>query len=215
MLRLVTEVGQPMKSMVPWTAASLRGWKRLDPGSTGPPLSPAIMMSIVGWLAGQALGQAALRVRMLFAAYLSLWDLTYPLLRVVFQQAAVAVEARSLGASLPFRRHGGASHDRPSTARSLLDVQVQRYEKFALVAKEFSKLKANTLQAAHQATEMLLHNSERVIEPLFGKRRASTGSSWSSSLAKEGSAPHCADMAEQSSRLTSATVRTLTSPTLK
>ena len=154
-----------------------------------------------------------------------LWDLTYPQLRLVFKQAAVAVGAQKLGASLHSLRHGGASHDRLSNARSLLDVQLrgawrstsslQRYEKFGLVAKELGKLEANTLQAANQATEMLLLNSERVFEPLFGRRRASTGSSWSSSLAKEGSAPPCAAMAELVSRPTSATARTLTSPTLK
>ena len=155
MLWLVPEGGQPMKSVLPLTMASLRDWKRLEPGTARPPLPYAIMMPIVDWLAQQAQGQAALLVWML---------LTFPLLHLAFKQAAVAVEAQPRGASLPFRRHGGASLCRLSTVRSRLEVQRQcvwrsasrwqRCEKLGLVAKELGKLEANTLQAAHQASEM-------------------------------------------------------------
>ena len=152
-----------------------------------------------------------------------LWDLTYPQLRDAFHQAAVAVGVEELDVSLHSLRHGGASHDRLCNARSPLGVQLrgawrsssslQRYENVGLVAIELGKLQASTVRAANLAAETLLRSSEQSFEPLFDRLQADTVLSWSSSPARVASAQPCAAGAGRASSSTSATARTLTSPT--
>ena len=255
-LWLRPELGQPMKTVLPHAFAALRGWRRLEPGLTRPPLPYAIMMAMVVWLARRGRGEAGLLIWMLFETYLrvnealtmhgedvvlaapladgqetavtvmacssarqlasktgeqdlslaldlprqtgladllarwaamrgpngQLWTLSYPQLRSAFQEAAIGVGAEKLGASLHSLRHGGASQDRQSNARSLLGVQLrgawrataslQRYEKFGLLAKELGRLNPNVVTAANTATSTLLLNYVQLFEPLFGTHRA-------------------------------------------
>ena len=69
-LWLAPEFGQPRTDALPWTIASLRGWARLEPGFSRPPLPYAVMMSIVSWLAMHRQWQAGLLTWMLFETYL-------------------------------------------------------------------------------------------------------------------------------------------------
>ena len=80
------------------------------------------------------------------------FDFDYPQLLSEVKMAAEAVGASVLGVTPHGMRHGGASHDRATRARSLQEVQrrgfwrcdrsVQRYEKHARIGFEFQKLSA-------------------------------------------------------------------------
>ena len=71
-------------------------------------------------------------------------------LRLVFQRAAAAIGASCLRASLYSLRHGGASHDRATDARSIAAIQgrgqwasarsMRRYEKQGRITLQLQKL---------------------------------------------------------------------------
>ncbi|CAK0844517.1 unnamed protein product [Prorocentrum cordatum] len=81
-----------------------------------------------------------------------LWDFDYNLLQRRFGQALAAVGASCLAGTLYSLRHGGASHDRLTASRALMEVQqrgnwrafnsVRRYDKHGRVAIEWMKIPA-------------------------------------------------------------------------
>ena len=70
LLWLRPELGGTQKAALPLSAASLRGWAKLEPGFTRPPLPYAIALAAALWLAEHSQQEAALLVWMLFETYL-------------------------------------------------------------------------------------------------------------------------------------------------
>ncbi|CAK0878486.1 unnamed protein product, partial [Prorocentrum cordatum] len=85
-----------------------------------------------------------------------LWDFDYNLLQRRFGQALEAVGASCLAGTLYSLRHGGASHDRLTASRALMEVQqrgnwrafnsVRRYDKHGRVSIEWMKIPAHQRQ---------------------------------------------------------------------
>ncbi|CAK0820381.1 unnamed protein product, partial [Prorocentrum cordatum] len=101
----------------------------------------------------QALAWALARLRdSRLGSWHPLWDFDYNLLQRRFGQALAAVGASCLAGTLYSLRHGGASHDRLTASRTLMEVQqrgnwrafnsVRRYDKHGRVAIEWMKIPA-------------------------------------------------------------------------
>lgn len=85
-----------------------------------------------------------------------LWRFTYAQLRGAFDQAVLAEEVGTLRPTLYGLGHGGASHDRITNLRSLMEVgkrgrwrsslSIRRYEKHGRLALQVSKLPENVLR---------------------------------------------------------------------
>ncbi|CAK0800855.1 unnamed protein product, partial [Prorocentrum cordatum] len=101
----------------------------------------------------QALAWALARLRdSRLGSWHPLWDFEYNLLQRRFGQALAAVGASCLAGTLYSLRRGGASHDRLTASRALMEVQqrgywrafnsVRRYDKHGRVAIEWMKIPA-------------------------------------------------------------------------
>ncbi|CAK0809155.1 unnamed protein product, partial [Prorocentrum cordatum] len=109
----------------------------------------------------QALAWALARLRdSRLGSWHPLWDFDYNLLQRRFGQALAAVGASCLAGTLYSLRHGGASHDRLTASRTLMEVQqrgnwrafnsVRRYDKHGRVAIEWMKIPAPQRQEIEQ-----------------------------------------------------------------
>ena len=147
-------------------------------------------------------------------------ELSYLQLRKTSSQALTAIRAAPLKASLHSLRHGGASHDRQTNARSWQSVQqrgnwkahasVHRYEKHGLLAKELQKLPRKVVENANAATRRLLLCYAELFKMPSGLRQASTKSLSTCFQAPGASQPLCDAKGMPASSSTSYVARTLT-----
>ncbi|CAK0911511.1 unnamed protein product, partial [Prorocentrum cordatum] len=105
----------------------------------------------------QVLARALARLRdSRLGSWHPLWDFDYNLLQRRFGQALEAVGASCLAGTLYSLRHGGASHDRLTASRALMEVQqrgnwrafnsARRYDKHGRVSIEWMKIPAHQRQ---------------------------------------------------------------------
>ena len=154
-----------------------------------------------------------------------LWDITYDRFRNAFKMALLTIGAGQLEATPHTVRHGGASHDRFCSARSLQEVQqrggwkshdsVVRYDKHALITKQMAKLDPLVLRFVNLKARVLLDNCKRIFAPLYGTSQMNPEWCWTSSGAKADSEEKCEPSGTLASPSTSSTGRITTSRTLR
>lgn len=162
------------------------------------------------------------RLSIMLAPHQRLWSLSYTQLPLASKHAQSAFGAGILGASPHALRHGGASRDRQTAARSLALVQLrtawratstlQRYEKRGVIAKKLAELPHGVVDKTNLATQILLSGFERIFAPLSGRSQEPPKSSSTSSLVRVACQGRYENWDMPASSSTSCEERTLTSP---